>query len=153
MIILFTTLCIANMVIHYGEVEENPENAHLSGPEVFHEVLKKYWASLLGAFIAVLFSIFVFSLCGFHTYLVQKALTTNEKLKGIYSGFAVSPFSHGRVSADWGKVVCWPRVNHTRLYYMLYLKCQDTDKFDQLREAEGEEILPSEMLEPSYDIY
>ena len=119
---LFTSMCIANMVIHYQELEDDPDLDH-SGSEIFGEVMKKYWASFIGSFIAVLFSIFVFGLCGFHTYLVQSALTTQEKLKGIYKNYPISPYSHGRNLANWVKVVCWPRVNHTRLYYMLYLKC------------------------------
>ena len=56
MIILFTTLCIANLVLHYDEVEKNPLNADLSGPEIFLEVFKKYWVSLIGSFISVLVS-------------------------------------------------------------------------------------------------
>ena len=115
-------MCIANMVIHYQELEDDPDFSD-SGSDIFGEVMKKYWASLIGSFIAVLFSIFVFGLCGFHTYLVQSALTTQEKLKGIYKNYPISPYSHGRNLANWVKVVCWPRGNHTRLYYMLYLKC------------------------------
>lgn len=69
-------MCLANIVIHYNEVRDNPDNEDLSGAEVFWEVFKQYWVSMLGAFIAVLFSIFVFALCGFHSYLVCKALTT-----------------------------------------------------------------------------
>ena len=75
-IILFTTLCLTNVVIHYNELRDNPKNDHLSGGEVYWEVTKTYWVSMLGAFIAVLFSLFVFALCGFHTYLVFLALTT-----------------------------------------------------------------------------
>ena len=67
-IVLFTTMCIANLVIHHGEVSElNPD---LSGGEVTKQVFRKYWSSFVGAFIAIFFSIFVFGLCGFHTYLV-----------------------------------------------------------------------------------
>ena len=75
-ICLFSTLCIANLLIHYNEVADDPVNKDLSGLEIFYEVLVRYWASLVGASIAALFSIFVFALFGFHTYLVQKALTT-----------------------------------------------------------------------------
>ena len=69
-IILFSTLCIANLVLHFHEVRDNPDNEDLNGGEVFFKVFQKYWASMVGAFIAILFSIFVFGLCGFHTYLV-----------------------------------------------------------------------------------
>ena len=69
-------MCIANMVIHYHELSDNPDYSDQSNFEIFGEVFKAYWVSMVGAFIAVLFSIFVFALCGFHTYLVGKALTT-----------------------------------------------------------------------------
>ena len=108
---------------------------------------------MIGAFIAILFSIFVFGLCGFHTYLVQKALTTQEKLKHMYDSLPFSPFSHGRCFANWTKVICWPRIPKTRLYYMLYLKHKDKEKFDALREEKGDEILPTEMIENSIQIY
>lgn len=42
---------------------------------------------------------------------------------------------------------------HTRLYYLLYLKHRDEEKFDKLRQANGDEILPEEMVEQSYQIY
>ena len=77
-IAVFCTLCIANLVIHYHEVAEKPHNAKLSNLELFAKVSKKYWASEVGAFIAMLFSIFVFGLCGFHTFLVNRAVTTQE---------------------------------------------------------------------------
>lgn len=54
MIIVFTTLCIANLVIHYEEVELNPANSGMSGGDIFFEVFSKYWISLVGSFIAVL---------------------------------------------------------------------------------------------------
>ena len=75
-IVLFMTMCIANMTIHYQEVRDNPKNEDLSGSDVFYEVFAKYWASLIGSFFALVMSIFVFGLCGFHTYLVSKGLTT-----------------------------------------------------------------------------
>ena len=49
-------MCIANMVIHYGEVRDDPANANLNGGEVFGEVLAKYWISLVGSFIATVVS-------------------------------------------------------------------------------------------------
>lgn len=104
-------------------MRDEPENHSLSGTDVFFEVFKKYWASLFGAFIATLFSIFVFGLCGYHTFLVNKALTTQEHLKGVYDQYAISPFSHGSCIPNWKKVICWPNVSKTRLYYLLYLKC------------------------------
>jgi len=130
MIIVFTTLCIANLVIHYDEVRENPVNVDLTGGDVFYEVFAKYWASMVGAFIAVLFSIFVFGLCGFHTYLINRNLTTQEKLKHVYEEYPRSPFSHGTCLRDWRKVICCPSITPTRLYYMLYLKHRKEEKFD-----------------------
>ena len=152
-IILFTTMCVANIVIHYNELSDNPENEDLSGAEVFWEVTKQYWVSMLGAFIAVLFSIFVFALCGFHSYLVCMALTTQECLKHMYDYLPSSPFSTGRCMGNWVNVVCWPRIVHTRLYYMLYLKHRDEEKFDKLRQEYGDKILPPEMIEQSIQIY
>ena len=58
------------MIIHYHEVADDPRNVDLGSFDIFFEVLVKYWASLVGAFIAGLFSIFIFGLYGFHTYLV-----------------------------------------------------------------------------------
>ena len=71
----------------------------------------------------------------------------------MYDALPRSPYSHGRFFADWKKVVCWPRVNHTRLYYMLYLKSWDKETFDKLREVSDDKCLPSEMIEPSYKLY
>ena len=108
---------------------------------------------MVGAFIAVLFSIFVFALCGFHSYIIGKALTTQELLKKVYVNLPGSPFSTGRCFANWKKVICWPSITHTRLYYMLYLKHRDEEKFDRLRSEYGDQILPSEMVEQSIQIY
>ena len=75
-IILFTIMCIANLAMHFEEVQDDPANIGLNGGEIFYKVFSQYWASLIGGFIAVLFSIFVFGLCGFHTYLINRNLTT-----------------------------------------------------------------------------
>lgn len=152
-IVLFTTLCICNIVIHFNELRGNPENEALSNSEVFLEVVKTYWVSLVGALFATLFSLFVFALCGFHTFLVFKALTTQEMLKKMYANMARSPFSTGLCLKNWKSVICWPRITHTRLYYMLYLKHRDEERFDELRQALGDKILPSEMIEPRIKLY
>ena len=99
------------MVIHYQEVREDPANSELSGSDVFFETFKLYWSALLGSFIAILFSVFVFGLCGYHSFLVNKALTTQEHLKGVYARYDTSPFSHGRCWPNWKKVVFWPKVS------------------------------------------
>ena len=57
MIILFTVMCVANMVIHADEVKDDPKNADLNGGDVFYLVLSRYWISMVGAFIAVLVSL------------------------------------------------------------------------------------------------
>ena len=56
-IVVFTTMCIANMVIHYDEVANEPGNENKDGGEIFFEVFSKYWAALIGAFIAVFVSL------------------------------------------------------------------------------------------------
>ena len=127
---LFISMTIANLAIHYEEVRDNPENEDLSGSDVFYEVFAKYWVSMLGSLIALVMSIFVFGLCGFHSYLVSVALTTQEKLKHTYDYLGRSPYSHGRFFKNWKKVVCWPRVNHSRLYYMLYLQSWKQEQFE-----------------------
>ena len=75
-IILLVIMCIANLVIDYNEIEAAEENVDMAGHEVFGETMKAYWWSFIAAFFAIVFSIFVFGLCGFHTYLISKALTT-----------------------------------------------------------------------------
>ena len=87
---------------------------------------------------------------GVHTYLVFKNLTTQELCKKMYKNFPKSPYSYGRTCMNWKKVVCWPRITPTRLYYYLFLKSHDTEKFDKLRQEKGDGILPSEMVETSY---
>ena len=153
MIILFTTLCIANVVIHYNEISDDPSKQDLSGGEIFLRVFKTYWISFAGTFVAVLFSIFVFALCGFHTMLIFRGLTTQEFLKHMYDNFPKSPFSYSGWFTNWKKVICCPRITHTRLYYMLYLKHRNEEKFDQLRQERGDTILPNEMVEQSIQIY
>ena len=69
-IALFTVMCIANLVLHSNDLAEDESLGITNGAERFGEVLKEYWASLIGVIIAGVFSIFVFGLCGFHTYLV-----------------------------------------------------------------------------------
>lgn len=75
-IILLVIMCIANLVIDYEEIEEAEENKDMAGYEIFGETMRAYWWSFVAAFFAIVFSIFVFGLCGFHTYLISKALTT-----------------------------------------------------------------------------
>ena len=129
-IILLVAMCIANLYIEFEEISS--ENEDMSGPEIFGETLKKYWWSFIAAFIALVFSIFVFGLFGFHSYLVQNALTTQEKLKHMYDRFPISPFHHGRCFANWKKVVIWPAVAPTKLYHMLYLFHRNEPKYNRI---------------------
>ncbi|XP_020563030.1 palmitoyltransferase ZDHHC18 isoform X1 [Oryzias latipes] len=54
----------------------------------------------------------ILGLSGFHTYLVASNLTTNEDIKGSWSGksgdVASNPFSHRNVFVNCGSVLCTP---------------------------------------------
>ena len=54
---------------------------------------------------------------------------------------------------NWSKTICWPKITQTRLYYMLYLKNRNQEKFDQIRQQKGEQILPIEMIDPFTKFY
>ena len=56
-IILFTILCLLNVIIHHHDLQDDPENVDLGKGEILREVLKEYWISIVGSFIAVLVSI------------------------------------------------------------------------------------------------
>ena len=121
-------------------------------------VLADYPMSLVIALFAIVFSIFVFALTGFHTYIVSLGVTTQEKLKHVYDHFPRSPWSTGNLFRNWAKIVCCPRRSKTRLSYPLYLKTNEPNQFaalkDKLNEKpEDETILPEEMLETSVEIY
>ena len=120
-IFIFTFLCLANMILHVKDVKDDPENEGMGGGEAFRETMKSYWISLVGSFIAVVFSIFVFGLCGFHTYLVHIGLTTQEKLKHIYDKYPISPFRHASCFPNWSKVVFWPQSMETRVHHLMIL--------------------------------
>ena len=75
-ILLLVIMCIANLVIDYAEIEASEDSVGLAGHEIFGETMASYWWSFLAALFCLIFSIFVFGLCGFHTYLISKSLTT-----------------------------------------------------------------------------
>lgn len=124
LIILYAYMCIANVLIHYQETfeEDLVANPETTWKEAFWDTLSRYWSSVLGAFVAFLFSIFIFALCGFHSYIVSRALTTQEKLKHVYDYLPRSPFSFGKKRTDCRKILCCPRIPTSRLYQMLYLR-------------------------------
>ena len=78
-IMLTTSLCILNVVIHYQETKANHYDELGATPDfgpTMWITLKEYWGSVVVAFIATLFSIFVFALFGFHSYIISLNLTT-----------------------------------------------------------------------------
>ena len=54
---------------------------------------------------------------------------------------------------DWIKVICCPRRPKTKLSYMLYLKSNEPEKFNQLRIEKSDDVLPDEMKEQSIEIH
>lgn len=111
MILGVTLLCVANYVLHYQDIHAN---YHIQGEvrsfsELFLETVHTFPASFVVALFAVLFSFFVFTLCGFHSFIVSINLTTQEKLSHKYDRFPRSPFSFGRCFKDWSRVICWTR--------------------------------------------
>ena len=75
-IALTTSLCILNVVIEFQETRANHSEEKLTNVEVWVLTFKEYWGSIVVAFVAVLFSIFVFALFGFHSYIISLNLTT-----------------------------------------------------------------------------
>ena len=74
-----TALCILNVVIHYRDTKADhfeELGVHPKAMDVWKITLKEYWGSVVVAFVAVLFSIFVFALFGFHSYIISLNLTT-----------------------------------------------------------------------------
>lgn len=71
----------------------------------------------------------------------------------MYDDMPRSPYSFGSVARDWKKVICWPRLPTPRLSYLLYMRHNHEEAFDKLRIRNGDEILPSEMKEPSIELY
>ena len=135
LIVVAATLCIANLVIHYQQVQETLLLAEdtASVGSILKEVLKQFPMSLVIAVFATVFSIFVFALCGFHTYLVSLNLTTQEKLKKTYDKFPRSPFSYGSVFADWKKSILNPTRAASRITWPLFLKSSYPDEFESYR--------------------
>jgi len=65
--------------MHFHETKEAHADEFGLDPDFFSVLevtFKEYWGSFIVAFIAVLFSIFVFILFGFHTLIISLNLTT-----------------------------------------------------------------------------
>jgi hypothetical protein len=99
------------------------------------------------------FSLFVVSLCGFHTYIITISLTTQEKLKHVYDRFPVSPFGFGSFLKEWSKVILFPKRKASFISHALYLKCNEPKKFEEFRKEIGDKNLPEEMIEMPVTIY
>ena len=78
MIALTTALCIVHVVVEFQEVAaaHSAKGEHPSNWHVTKMVLQQYWPSVAVAFVAILFSLFVVTLSGFHCYIVSLNLTT-----------------------------------------------------------------------------
>ena len=123
---LSTAMCIANLWL---EVEETKEH---SISYALNEAAKKYPTSILVASFIVIFSIFVVTLCCFHSYLVGINQTTQEKLKHKFDGFPQSPYSYGGILRNWLKVIICPRrPGDGRLSWALFLKSNYPEAFDE----------------------
>lgn len=95
---------------------------------------------------------FVFALCGFHTYIICLGLTTQEKLKHIFDRFPTSPFTKG-FTRNWSKVICCPKVIPSRISHELYLKTNKPEEFEKLKRSLRKRNIPSEIEEKSVVIY
>lgn len=154
LIIVATVICIANLVIHFHEIEAQ---LLLAGEEVaispiLNQVLKHFPMSLIIALFTIVFSLFVLALFVFHSYLLCVNLTTQEKLKKTYSKFPRSPFSYGSCWADWKKVLFAPKRIASRVTYPLILKSTNSALFDEFRLKAGDKALPDLVLEQSVEI-
>ena len=66
-------------MLHYNDTLQahvDEWGIHPDSWDVWKVTLKEWWGSIVVAFIAVLFSIFVFALMGFHSYIISIGLTT-----------------------------------------------------------------------------
>ena len=135
MMIITIVLCICNVVIHFRETREEHRNDGIynSNSGIWVLTLKEYWGSILIAIYTVLFGVFVFALCVFHSYITSKNLTTYEKLKHVYDRFPQSPFAFPSCTTNWVRTVFCVRRNKTKLSYMLYLKSNDNERFKAIR--------------------
>jgi palmitoyltransferase ZDHHC9/14/18 len=81
LIILMCSMCVANLVIHYKEeVDRFLLSGHtedeISKLGLVGQTFRDYWASAAVSIFAILFSIFVFALFGFHSFIAVYNLTT-----------------------------------------------------------------------------
>ena len=83
MMLLTIVLSIMNVFVHFYETKEDhlEEEIFRSNGDIWKLTCQKYWGSIAIAFYALLFGVFVFGLCGFHTWIISLNLSTYEKLK------------------------------------------------------------------------
>ena len=117
---------------------------------VLNEAIANYPVSIIVGTISVVFSVFVLTLCGFHTYIVGLNQTTQEKLSHKFVRYPWSPFSKGFI-LNWKEVLLWPRKQiHSRLSLALYIKSNYPKDYDAYVEKHG---LPEMMKENQVEIY
>lgn len=124
------------------EAEKKKEVFSITVWQLIRWTFKDYPASVCVAIFAVLFSIFVFALCGFHSFVISQNQTTQEKLKHTFDKFSRSPYSYGRCLKDWSKVICCPKRANSRISHALVVKSSDADYEEFLRTIGGRQFLP-----------
>ena len=91
-----------------------------------NEAVRSYPVSIIIGCLCILFSIFVITLFGFHTFLIGLNLTTQEKLNHKFDWLGSSPYTYGSACKNWIKVIICPRKkSETRVSWPLYLKSND----------------------------
>jgi len=102
----------------------------------------------------VQFSIFVFALFGFHSYIVAFNLTTQEQLTHKFKKFPISPYSYGSCWKNVTKVVCCTKRENSRISLALYLKSSnDTEYMEHVKAIGGQKVLPTQVEEIPPEIY
>ena len=152
--IMTIVLCIMNVNIHFIETRDahKADGIYEDNFGIWKLTLTQYWGSILIALYAILFGVFVFALCAFHTLIISQNLTTYEKLKKQYARFPQSPFAFPSCTTNWTKFICCPRRSKTKLSYMLFLRTRDEDKFAKMkeeRERAEQKPIPTDMMEDS----
>lgn len=69
---MMTAMCVANLWLDYINLRSKyqNENAPQDSWQLFKMIAAAYPASFAIAIFSIVFSIFVFALCGFHSFLV-----------------------------------------------------------------------------------
>lgn len=90
--------CIALITIKTKELE------HEDSP--INETLKQYPLSMVLLICGFGFGIFVFSLLGFHTFLLYKNSTTNEYIKEHWKIKSQNPYHVQNCLKNYAKTIC-----------------------------------------------